>query len=99
MADTSVIAMQEPEPKKAPKPATPVVVEAQTGWWPAFKQYLRDTVAESKKVAWPSKEDWTNSSVITLLTILTISLIMAGYNAVASYLAAQFFATGGGPTP
>ena len=56
-----------------------------------LKLYLKEVVEEGKRVTWPSSEDWTNSSIITIITILVLGVVMAGLNAVTTYIATMFF--------
>lgn len=76
-----------------PKAAAPESASAPVGGGglKGFRTYLGETAAEARRVTWPNKTDWVNSSVITLLTILALSLLMAGYNAVAGFVAGFFF--------
>ncbi|HYE77860.1 MAG TPA: preprotein translocase subunit SecE [bacterium] len=93
MADSTAISTPDPglPQKAAPPPAT---LPAETGggnWWGNFRNYLGETRNELRKVTWPTKDAWVNSSIITLLTILTIALVMAGLNAIFAFVAGQFF--------
>lgn len=88
MADTTVEMMQKgPEPGPTPAPAG----EASRGWWPAFKDYLLETKAEIRRITWPNQDDWVNSAVITLLTIVALSALMALYNAIFNFIAGQLY--------
>lgn len=93
MADSTAIS--NPEKPGLPKKSSPAPsMPADTGggnWWGNFKNYLSETRNELKKVNWPTKEAWVNSSVITLLTILVIALVMAGLNAIFQFIATQVF--------
>lgn len=91
MADTTAELMQGDPQKGAAAPPPVAAGGASGGWWPAFRDYLLETRGEIRRITWPSQDIWVNSSVITLLTILTLSLLMAIYNAVFNFVAGWLF--------
>ncbi len=48
--------------------------------------YFRNVKAEMKKVVWPKKKELINSTVVVFVTVLFISLIIGGVDAVFSRL-------------
>ncbi len=51
-----------------------------------FGQFLISVLAELQKVTWPSKDDVKNSTVITLVVMIVMSLYMGGAQAVVSFI-------------
>jgi len=92
MADTTAELMQgDPSSKKGAAPPPVVAGGAPGGWWPGFRDYILETKSEIKRITWPTQDLWVNSSVITLLTIFSLSLLMAFYNAVFNFVAGWLF--------
>lgn len=87
MADTTTATMQDDPRGSAPPPAA----AGGAGGWPAFRDYLLETKAEVKRITWPEQDHWVNSSVITLLTIVALSALMAVYNAIFNQIAGLLF--------
>jgi len=44
------------------------------------REYLRDVVYELKKVSWPSREETTSKTKVTLVIIFLISIILFLYD-------------------
>ncbi len=49
-------------------------------------QFLISVLVELQKVTWPSKEDVKNSTVITLVVMVVMSIYMGGAQAVVSFI-------------
>ncbi|HEX5615129.1 MAG TPA: preprotein translocase subunit SecE [Acidimicrobiia bacterium] len=50
------------------------------------KQYLGEVRAEMRKVAWPTRPEVINSSIIVLIAVLVMTGVIFGYD----YLSAKF---------
>src|SRR5262245_22812226 len=71
-ADGAPVARKRPAPQ-APRPATKATKEARTG--PV--QFLREVRAELRKVAWPSRSETRNYSIIVLITVVVLTTYVA----------------------
>jgi preprotein translocase subunit SecE len=50
------------------------------------RQYLGEVRAEMRKVAWPTRPEIVNSSIIVLIAVIVMTTIIFGYD----YLSAKF---------
>jgi preprotein translocase subunit SecE len=67
-ADGAPVARKRPAPQ-APRPAKPVAKEGRTG----PLQFLREVRVELRKVAWPSRSETINYSIIVLITVVVLT--------------------------
>ena len=64
----------EGAPTRTPRTApTPRPKEERTG----FRQFLREVRAELRKVAWPTREEVRNYSIIVLITVVVFTAFVA----------------------
>lgn len=59
-----------------------------------FPQYLREVRGELRKVAWPTREEVKNYSIIVLITVLIFTAFVAGLDFGFGKLAVWFFDRG-----
>ena len=71
-----------PERKSRPQPGVPTPKEKRVG----PKQYLSEVKAELKKVAWPTRREVFNSTVVVLIAIVFMTALIFGYD----YASSQF---------
>jgi preprotein translocase subunit SecE len=67
-ADGAPVARKRPAPQ-APRPAKPAAREGRTG----PLQFLREVRVELRKVAWPSRSETINYSIIVLITVVVLT--------------------------
>lgn len=41
-------------------------------------QYFRETMAELRKVTWPTRQEWFNLTVLVLVVMVALALLLAG---------------------
>ncbi len=56
-----------------------------------FTQFVREVRAELRKVAWPSRSETSNYTVVVIITILAITAIVAGLDWVFSQSVLELF--------
>lgn len=49
--------------------------------WPAFADFLISVEAELNKVSWPTQRELVRASIVVIFTILLLSAILFGYDA------------------
>jgi preprotein translocase subunit SecE len=59
-----------------------------------FMQYLREVRGELRKVAWPTREEVKNYSIVVLITVLIFTALVAGLDFGFGKLAVWFFDRG-----
>ena len=47
-----------------------------------FRQFLREVRQELKKVAWPTRQETTTFTVVVLITSVTLTLVVFGFDVV-----------------
>jgi preprotein translocase subunit SecE len=68
---------QRPQPQRRGAPGTETERVGPT-------QYLREVRSEMKKVAWPTREEVINSSVVVLVAVVVLTLVIFGFDYVSS---------------
>ncbi len=54
--------------------------------WPKFADFLISVEAELNKVSWPSQKELIRASVVVIFTILFLSAILFGYDALWNFI-------------
>lgn len=75
-------ARREPGTRPAPKPAA-----ERTG----PKQFVTEVRSELKKVAWPSRSEVTNYTIVVLITLVLMTALTFGLDFVFAKLVLQLF--------
>ena len=57
--------------------------------WPKFADFLISVEAELNKVSWPTQKELVRASMVVIFTILFLSAILFGYDAVWRFLFTQ----------
>jgi preprotein translocase subunit SecE len=78
---------QSAAPTSAPKPR-PVAAggEGGTGRVAKLRQYVDDVIAEMRKVAWPSREETRNLTLVVIGLSVTLGLFLGGIDLALSSL-------------
>ncbi len=59
-----------------------LIVERPKQWWVATKEFSRDTVAEMKKVTWPTRNEVVGTTVVVVVTTFVFALYLWGCDVV-----------------
>ena len=70
---------RKPSPTSAPKDRIPPV------------QFIREVIAELRKVVWPSKAETINYSIVVLITVVVMTLMIYGLDWVFSTFVLDLF--------
>ena len=54
--------------------------------WPKFADFLISVEAELNKVSWPTQRELVRASIVVIFTILFLSAILFGYDALWKFL-------------
>jgi preprotein translocase subunit SecE len=54
--------------------------------WPKFADFLISVEAELNKVSWPTQKELVRASIVVIFTILFLSAILFGYDALWKFL-------------
>ena len=57
--------------------------------WPKFADFLISVEAELNKVSWPTQKELVRASMVVIFTILFLSAILFGYDAIWRFLFTQ----------
>jgi len=77
-ADGAPIARRRPQPPQARERTPPM-------------QFLREVRAELRKVAWPSRAETVNYSIVVLVTVLVVTAMIYGLDWVFSTFILELF--------
>jgi preprotein translocase subunit SecE len=55
--------------------------EQRTGRFGLFQNYIRDTVSEIRKVAWPDKQTTQNLTLLVLIMAIVLGALLGGIDA------------------
>jgi preprotein translocase subunit SecE len=53
-----------------------------TQWWPKTRDFVREVVAEGKKVTWPDRKSVVSTTIVVLVATLIIGFYLAACDAV-----------------
>ncbi len=70
--------------------ATPTTVEG-SNIFSRAANFLRQVIAELKKVVWPTKSQLFNYTVVVLVFVVIVALIIAAYDFIFTQLAILIF--------
>jgi preprotein translocase subunit SecE len=73
--------------RRAPQAAAPKQVEERTG----AAQFLREVRGELRKVAWPTRSEVINYSIIVLVTVVILTSIIAALDYAVGELILKLF--------
>ena len=79
----------EPKARSAPKAPAPKAAEKEA--WVLSRQGLREVRAELRKVAWPTRQETFNYSMVVLITLVVITLLVFGIDWVFSKAVLKLF--------
>jgi preprotein translocase subunit SecE len=71
-----------PDRRQRPQPGTDGAKKERTG----PRGYLSEVRAELKKVAWPTRKEVVNSSIVVLIAVVFMTTLIFGYD----YLSSNF---------
>ena len=66
-------------------------------WWPNTKSFVREVVAEAKKVSWPEPKSVVNTTIVVIIATFLVGFFLAGCDVVLGKLLTavyRFFGVG-----
>ncbi len=64
--------------------------------WEKVKRYSKETVAELRKMTWPTKDELIGSTVVVIVTSLIIAVFIGVVDRILTFLVTLIFTSGQG---
>jgi len=59
-------------------------------------KFLKEVVAELKKVTWPTKEELTGSTIVVIVVSIVVAIFIGVVDRILTFVVSQIFGTGVG---